>query len=136
MDSKISAFPVASTLTATDLFPIVNSGVNKVVTAGVMFSNIPNIGNIGITKSLPATPVTLNIVLTSTLYKLPVNASPYVLPNGVEGQQVILTSITTNSITLNAFNMTSITFGTGSSVSLVFVSGAWMVTSSYNCTFV
>lgn len=137
MDSKISEFAVASTLLATSLIPVVETGVNKVITAGVFSSNLPNIGNKGITKNV-VTPVSVQTIpLLNTVYHLASAGTPYILPNGTDGQEIKLISSTTNSILpTSALNIASISMNVGSSITLIFVGSLskWVPLSVYNCT--
>lgn len=136
MDSKISAFAVASTLASTSLIPIVESGVNKVITAGVFSSNLPNIGNKGVTKNIVTQVSTQTISLLNTVYVLPSSGTPYILPNGVDGQEIKLISNTSNSILpTSALNISSISMNVGSSITLIFIGSLskWVPLSVYNC---
>lgn len=137
MDSKISEFAVASTLTSTALIPIVDAGVNKIITGGVFSSNLPNFGNKGITKNVITLVSVQTIPLLSTVYVLPSSGTPYILPNGVDGQEIKLISSTSNSILpTSALNISSISMNVGSSITLIFVGTLlkWVPLSVYNCT--
>lgn len=139
MDKKISQFAIANSIVAGDLIPIVDSTVaqdavkNKSITVGLFASNLPNVGNKGISKDLPvvATPGTL--VLTSTIYKLSTGA--YTLPAGVDGQTITLvaTAACTVSTTNSTFSIAS--FSINGIAKLRFISGiGWIVESSNSVT--
>jgi hypothetical protein len=137
MDAKISEFAVASTLSAAALIPIVDAGTNKVITSGVFATNLPNIGNKGITKNVVLQVSTQTIPLLNTVCYLSGAGTPYILPNGVDGQEIKIISGTSNSILPTAaLNIASISMNVGSSITLIFVGSItkWVPLSVYNCT--
>lgn len=137
MDSKISQFPAVTTVLPTDILPIVSGGSNKTITAGVFSTNLPNIGNTGITKNLPFQVSVQTIPLVKSLYILPVSSTSFILPNGVDGQEIKIISDTANTILpVGLINKTSISMGAGSSIYLVYIgsSNKWYPLSIFNCT--
>lgn len=137
MDSKLSQYPVATMLQAGDLIPIVRSGANFVITAGVASLNQPNVGNAGITKNAVNTPTTGVIPVTATLVSLPNTIFAYTLAGGSPGQElkIVAPSAGTYTVTTGVgADFTSAVFTLGSSLSLVFVGTKWIVTASRNCT--
>lgn len=136
MDSKISEFPVASIVPVGALMPIVVSGANQVVTAGVFSLNLPNLGNKGITKNVVTTATVAAIPFTTTLVVLPVAVTPsFTLANGGDGQEIKLIAFDAVTVTPNSSTVASIQMGNNSSVTLVFVSTKWVPLSNHNCTF-
>ena len=137
MDRKISEFPAASVLLATDLIPIVSGVENKTVSVGVFGLNLPNFGNKGITKNA-VTPVTLGLVipLTKTLVTLPTALTDYTLANGSPGQEITLVAL---AASVKVFPVSalfpSVSMGIGSSLTLIFVVNSWIPKSHYSCTF-
>lgn len=134
MDSKISAFPVASTLSAAALIPMVVGGVNQVITIGVLSQNLPNVGNKGITKNVVTASDTTNIPLTTTLVVIPASVTPYVLPNGVGGQELKIVSTGASTVNITSSLVSTISMVSDSSVTLVFIATRWVPLSYHNCT--
>lgn len=135
-DKKISEFPVSTGILATDLIPIVTGGVNKSVSVGVLLQNIPNLGNKGITK---------NVVTQATAQSIPVNVSTvilanlgtfYILPNGVDGQELTLLSDVPSVVNVASGQMLTLTFIQGSVANLIFIGAInkWFLKSSNNVT--
>lgn len=133
-DRKISEMLPASDVVATDFIPIVSSGANKRINVGVLTSNLPNIGNKGITKNVPVVGTQI-IQLTSTVVKLSVPIHD--LPSGTEGQEVTIVGSGSNTVTLSgAGGLTSITFPTiGSTCTLIYIGLTWYVKSYFSVTF-
>lgn len=133
MDSKISAFPVATTVAGTDIIPIVSVGINKIVSVGVMSLNMPNLGNKGITKNT-VIPVTGTIIpLTGTLVSLVANVLPYGLANGSEGQELTIVSAGVNTLNPTSATFTSVSMLNNSIIELVYVLGKWQPKGAHNC---
>jgi hypothetical protein len=133
-DKKISEFPVVSTVSATAILPLVDEGINKSVSIGVLAQNLPNLGNKGITK---------NVVIQATVQSLPVNVTYllladlgtfYILPNGVDGQEITLFSDVVAVVNVASGKMLSMTFAPGSVATLVFIAavGKWFLKNSTN----
>lgn len=132
MDSKISQFPIASTVPAGALLPIVVAGVNQIVTAGVFSLNLPNLGNKGITKNAVVVATVAAIPVTASLVVLPVDVTPsFTLAAGTAGQEIKLVAISPVTVTTQ---LLSISMGIKSSITLVFASGEWIPLSQHNCT--
>lgn len=122
-DKKISEFPVASTVLATDVLPIVSAGANKGITAGVFALNLPNFGNKGITKNTPVAPSTAAIPLTATVVKLPIGAT-YTLAAGQDGQELLIVALSVGStVTTTGSTFASASFTNGGLLQLIFITG-------------
>lgn len=134
MDSKISAFPVSAAPLAADLVPIVSGGVNKIVTLGVLSTNLPNLGNKGITKNVVTAFVGNIIPLTGTLFVLAPSGTTYTLPNGTDGQEVKLVSNGAITVTPTSSLVAYIVMGIGSSITLVYIASKWVPLGYHNCT--
>lgn len=134
MDKKISEFGVATTVSAADLIPIVSSGINKSVTAGVLSLNQPNLGNKGITKNTVVVQTVAALPLTSTV--ILVDNLAYTLATGSDGQTITLISSGSCSLTCSAY-FTSVSLVQSSTLTLIYSSvlTKWVVQSSHNCTF-
>ena len=137
MDQKISDFATVSTIFASDILPIVSVGENKSISVGLLSLNLPNIGNKGITKNTVVSPQGASIPLTGTLVKLVGNQTPYTLPSGSDGQEIVLVALGTLTVESNASYFQSVNMHESSSLSLIFVlaAGKWIIKSSHNCTF-
>ena len=133
-DKKISEFVAATDIAPTDILPLVSGIVNKKVTVGLLSLNMPNVGNKGISKNLIFQPSTLNIPLTSTVYNLQPNASPYILGSGADGQEITIVSQASNIVNVTSGSMVSLTFTQFGTATLIFVSALskWLLKSSYN----
>lgn len=139
MDAKFSDFTTAQTIGVADFFPIVRNGQNQTITAGTLFQNIPNIGNKGITKNAIVSVAGSNttIPLTGSLINLAISQSGYTVPNGSDGQEIVLVSAGANSIYFTSAFVTTVRMGVGSSLTVVYLSNLakWVIKSQYNCTF-
>jgi hypothetical protein len=131
VDQKISQLASASTLAATDLIPIVASGTNQKITAGVFCLNQPNIGNSGITKNVPLVPSGAALQLTGTLVSITI-AAAYTLGAGLQGQEVLIVNTSPASASV-AFNVSTATLSSKGSIGLVYIGSEWFIKSSYNC---
>ena len=133
MDQKLSEMSPVSSLTPADIIPIVTGGVNRVVTAGVLGSNLPNLGTGGMTKFAPFTQTAVAINLTKTVINLTPSETPYTLAAGTEGQVLILLCSGSASV---AFPLSeSLTFSPRGSAILMY-SGSWYVISNNNAVLV
>jgi len=135
MDRKISEFPAASVLQATDLIPVIVNGENKTVSVGVFGLNLPNFGNKGITKNA-VTPVVTGLVipLTKTLVTLPTALTDYTLPNGSPGQEITLVALAATVRVIPASGLfVSLSMNIGSCATLIFVINSWIIKSQHNC---
>lgn len=135
MDKKITQFPVAATIVATDLIPIVDSTtndtalMNKVITAGVLSLNMPNVGNKGISKDLPVSVTPGAIPLTASVYKL--SAGAYTLAAGTDGQTITLVASAGCTVAVTASTFSSATFSINGIAKFRFLTGfGWLVESS------
>lgn len=133
MDSKLSEYPEATNISSTDKFPIISANANKIVSAGVLFQNIPNIGNKGITKNVVTSPTSVVLPLTGTLINLPFSALPYTLGSGVSGQCLVIVS---NGINTLQFGSKTATFPVDGSITLHYITNKWIVTANIGCTVV
>lgn len=123
---------MASVVPVGALIPIVVNNVNQVVTAGVFSLNLPNLGNKGITKNAVVVATVAAIPLTASLVVLAVEVTPsFTLAVGTAGQEIKLVAIAPVTVTAQ---LLSISMGTKSSITLVFVSGEWVPLSQHNCT--
>jgi hypothetical protein len=134
MDQKISQFPVATDILAPDYISILQSGLNKIITAGVFALNLPNFGNKGITKNNPVVASIAAIPLTSTIVVLPVAVPAYTLAAGTNGQEVTLVSRGANVVTLTGGTWTSATLTTNSTITVLYETNHWVVKSSHLAT--
>lgn len=136
MDSKISAFPVSTAVLPLDIIPVVTGGFNKRVTVDFLASNLPNLGNNGISKNAVVSASAAIIPLVNTVVTLPTLVAPYTLPNGSGGQEIVLVSLGVNVVVPTSSLVTSISMVNGSSISLVFIGSIskWVPKSYHNCT--
>lgn len=131
MDKKISDCDSATVLSVTDLFPIVSSGINKKITAGVLFLNIPNIGNSGITKNVPYTQTAAAIDITKTVCL--VSSGIYTIAAGSNGQEIKI--ISTGNCSLILDTKTAV-FSAESALSLIYSTALskWIVSGNVGVT--
>lgn len=132
MDKKISAMPVATSVGATDLIPIVQGGVNKVVTAGSLTSSSSNLTTAGILKLEPFVQVDDNSVINTTKSFVVITGT-HVLPNGTDGQIMIFSTET--GATLD-FNASTFVFSPSATMMVIYSTaiGQWLIISSQGVT--
>lgn len=130
MDSKISEFPVAATVAATAIIPVVVDGVNKSLSVGILSLNLPNFGNKGITKNVVIQASGAAIPLTGTLVTLPVLGVSYTLQNGSDGQEITLVSLGNNVVVVGSVQ---INMSNESVVTLLYLNtlSKWIITSEF-----
>lgn len=138
MDSKLSEYPLVTTINGGDILPIISGGANRTVTAGVFALNLPNVGNKGITKNVVTNAATGALPLTSTLIHISTGGNSMTLAAGTDGQEITIVSggasnTVTPSLTLS--NFVSVSMGLGSSITLVFVGSKWIPKSYHDVTF-
>jgi hypothetical protein len=137
-DKKISQFPVATTISAVDIVPIVSGAVNKIVTIGVICLNLPNIGNTGITKNTVNNVVSTAIPLTKTIITIDGNIVPYTLGAGADGQEVVLVALGDCTVLPINADFTSIGMASGSSIVLMYIGSLakWVPKSYHNVVLI
>lgn len=136
MDQKISQFPIATDILAPDYIAILQGGLNKIITAGVLALNLPNFGNKGITRNTPIVASVPAIPLTATIVVLPVAVPAYTLAAGTNGQEITLVSRGTNVVTLVGGSWTTATLTTNSTITVLYETDHWVVKSSHLVTIV
>lgn len=131
MDKKISEFTAATTLAAVDLIPIVASGDNKSITAGMFAANLPSVGNKGITKNTP-TSATVTVITPSTATVIRLTLATHVLGDGVDGQELKLFGTVASTITFTtSLAHSQIVFAANGFCTLRFITGlGWIVESN------
>lgn len=142
-DSTISAFDAAVTVTAADIFPIVQAKVNKKVLLGTITQNLPgakvtsgylSLASKNIVNTIAAIPVDKAVVEVGG------NSGNYSLGNGEVGQEIFIYSRVPNSINIvpvSALGYTSIQLSNpGDSVSLHYSTFGWVIRSSYGAIIV
>lgn len=137
MDSKFSDFPKAQSIGVTDFFPIVKDGDNQTITAGLLFLNLPNLGNKGITKNAVVVASGASVPLTGTVVVLEPSEAPYSLVDGSNGQTIIIVGAGDLTIHPQSFGNQVIGMNAASTITLMFVSalGQWVCLSNINCEF-
>jgi hypothetical protein len=137
-DKKISQFPVATTISAVDIVPIVSGAVNKIATIGVICLNLPNIGNTGITKNTVNNVVSTAIPLTKTIITIDGNIVPYTLGAGADGQEVVLVALGDCTVLPINADFTSIGMASGSSIVLMYIGSLakWVPKSYHNVVLI
>jgi hypothetical protein len=137
-DKKISQFPVATTISAVDIVPIVSGAVNKIVTIGVICLNLPNIGNTGITKNTVNNVVSTAIPLTKTIITIDGNIVPYTLGAGADGQEVVIVALGDCTVLPINADFTSIGMASGSSIVLMYIGSLakWVPKSYHNVVLI
>jgi hypothetical protein len=137
-DVKISQLPVATNVLENDNFVVTRNGTNVRIPVATLFTNIPSVignnqqteqittsGNISISKYIS------EVVTTNSNIDL-------ILPSGIPGQEkiIVFRNKGTANITItptNGIGFDSITLtDTGDSVTLRYISNAWIITSMYN----
>jgi hypothetical protein len=126
-DTKISAFTPVVTLGPTDIFPIVQGGVNKFATIG-QISNLAVAGTQVVTTSagIPVA-VSSDVVLVS---------SAATLGSGtVSGKKLTIVATGPGSIAFTASSVPVLyTYAAGSTMSLVWANSTWNILSIFNMT--
>ena len=139
MDAKFSDFPSAQTIGVTDFLPIVRGGKNQTITAGTLFLNIPNVGNKGISKNVVVSVVGTNstIPLTGSLINIGVSQTGFTVPNGSDGQELVIISASANALYFTSAFVTTVLMGIGSSLTVVYLAALnkWVIKSQHNCSF-
>lgn len=126
-DLKISEFTVATDVIATDLIPVIRGGgqsfVNNILSVNTLCSNLPLIGNTGITKNIVTVVAAGAIPTNKTLYKL--TGGNYTLGAGQPGQMITLIYTGVSHIFLTGNNYVEITGMVSGSTTLLFDGGMW-----------
>jgi hypothetical protein len=131
MDKKISELPVAVTVSAVDVIPIVASNINRKVSIGTLIAaaKAPVVSNL-----VPTVTGVYAIPLTSssaTIIQVPGGGS-YTLADGVDGQNITIFAISPTTV---AFNAQTATFATNGLLELIFLNSDWQVKSATLVTF-
>ena len=139
MDAKFSDFPAAQTIGVADFIPIVRGGQNQTITAGTLFLNIPNLGNKGISKNVVVSVAGTNstIPLTGSLINIGVSQTGFTVPNGSDGQELVIISASANTLYFTSAFVTTVLMGIGSSLTVVYLAAfsKWIIKSQHNCSF-
>lgn len=126
MDSKLSAFPVASALINTDFLPILQNSQNKLCTIGQLknFITLPTYTSVSGTNI----PLTYSVVGISGNCTLPVSTIP--------GLRILLVSNNAGKlISIGKLPSDGFTFaGADSTIELVWFNDKWNVISVQNMT--
>lgn len=139
-DQKISELTQATSVTSTDVVPLVQSGVTKKVSIATLFSTVP----VRVVETELPVAVTSGVIPTAgkmnTLSAPTTNVS-YTLAAGNNGEykELVATNIGntfTATVTVSsARGFSSVVFSsTGQSVTLKFIDGYWYVMSYYGVT--
>lgn len=138
MDSKLVDLQQAATVNSTDLIYVVQGPLDKKCSLDTLTRNLPNVFSKGALVISSANNTSGNINANSTVELL--NASTGTLPLGQNGEVKVLVNNTTSpvSVLFNGFaNKTQIILnGKGSSITLNFVSGSWIILSTFDATVV
>lgn len=146
-DKKISELTAATSVSTTDVVPIVQGTVTKKITPVVLFGNIPtDIKYAGIIVET-GTPDTVQSgavsVLTAITYLSNITTSDttVTLADGIQGQEktFVCTVRTTNNIVLTPTNLagasTTITFSAvGQTCKLKFMNNEWCIMSVFGAS--
>lgn len=133
-DKKVSELVSATGVDASDLLLVASGGVSKKLTVGMLASNLPNVGNKGITKNVPVSTLVTDVPLTSTVVKL--SLTSHTLAAGNEGQEITLIGSGNNVVSLTGAGVSTITMpADGSTCTLVFSSAKWYVKSYFLTSF-
>jgi hypothetical protein len=146
MDKKISQLTVATSVSITDVVPIVQGTVTKKITPVVLFGNIPtNVNYAGVLVE-SGTPDTIQSgaasISTAITYlsNITTGLTTVTLPDGIQGQEktILCTVRDSHDIELvptNFANGLRITFGAvGHTCKLKFMNSEWCVLSLYGAT--
>lgn len=138
MDKKISELPAATSVTATDVLPLVTGGVNKKVSVATLARsvNTPVFSDIVYNPLTPLVYVS-TIQLTADVVSITDNPlHAYTISAGTPGQSITIfateaTSVVyPNSLTTNMV----LSFTPGGIVDLVYIGGMWRVKYSNGIT--
>ncbi len=144
-DKKISELTAATSVSTTDVVPIVQGTTTKKITATVLFENIPSsIKYAGICAEVGA-PDTVQSGAISTvtaityLSNITTSSMIVTLADGIQGQEktLLMTVKTTDNIVLTCTHssFTNITFtGINQTAKLKFMNDKWNILSVYGAT--
>lgn len=131
MDKKISELPVATSVIATDVIPLVTGGVNKRVSVATLARTVNTPVFTDIVYN-PLTPLVYVSAIPLTADVVSITNNPlgkYTLAAGVAGQVITIyaTEATTvvypNSLTTNMV----LSFNPSGIIDLVYISGMWRI---------
>lgn len=146
-DKKISELTAATSVSSTDVVPIVQGTVTKKITPTVLFGNIPGdvkYAGISIENGTPDTVQTGAASVTTAityLSNITTGVTAVTLADGVQGQKktFVMTVRDSHNMELTPTNLmgpaTKITFSEiGQTAVLKFMNNAWCVLSVYGAT--
>ena len=144
-DKKISELTAATSVSTTDVVPIVQGTTTKKITPVVLFENIPSSVKYAGVCVETGTPDVVSSgaisVTTAITYITNITTSvmTVTLADGVQGQEktILMTIRDTHNMTLTCTNssFTNITFnGIGQTAKLKFMNSKWHILSVYGAT--
>lgn len=148
-DKKVSELTASTSVSITDVLPIVQGSVTKKITPVVLFGNIPTdikYAGILVETGTPDTVQTGAISLTTAityLSNVTTGTTSTTLADGAQGQEktLCMTVRTTNDVDVIPTNLvgvaTKLTFAeVGQTAKLKFMNGSWHIMSVYGATVV